>query len=170
MNALAAKPWYREFWVWFLMFPPVASVLGGVTMVYLATSVPNALVVEDYARIDAITSLKFARDIRAADLGVRATADFSRSGDGRVTIALELEGLSAPTLPDALFLRLRHITLSDLDVRLRLERNGNDYRATTLLTPGRYLVEIEPPDGSWRLGASLRRVPSSFELSGQPVD
>lgn len=46
MNATAAtrRPWYREPWPWLLMLPPLLSMIGGFTMLYLALSDPPEIV------------------------------------------------------------------------------------------------------------------------------
>ena len=39
-HATSARAWYREPWPWLLMLPPLASVAGGLVMLYLALSEP----------------------------------------------------------------------------------------------------------------------------------
>ena len=145
-----ARPWYREVWPWLLMLPPALSVAGGVTMVVLATHTPSALVVEDYARIEELTSERFERDRAAVSLGVAAEIVFEPE-TGRISL-----GFLAPVSferPRALILGLHHATNAEADREIRLERFGERYRGTGEWTPGRYYIELEPEDRAWRLGA-----------------
>jgi len=150
MNTADHRPWYRQLWPWLLMLPPAFSVAGGVTMLYLAASTPSALVVDDYARIDEITSERFARDTLAAGLGLSAEVDFAAS-TGRIALTLISPG--AFPLPRSLSMRLRHATNPAADRDLELVRDGDVYTTTARVEPGRYWVELMPEDGSWRLAA-----------------
>jgi hypothetical protein len=98
------RPWYRQIWPWLLMLPPALSVAGGVTMVYLATHTPAALVVDDYARIEELTNERFERDREAQRLGLTAELRIEREA-GRIELAL---AASAPyELPGAVHLLCR---------------------------------------------------------------
>lgn len=47
-------PWYRQFWPWFIIALPAASIIAGIITVYLALSRPFHLVVgdEEYRRLN----------------------------------------------------------------------------------------------------------------------
>jgi hypothetical protein len=47
MNANAPRPWYRHLWPWLLIVPPAAAVIGGMIVLYLALTRPDALVRKD---------------------------------------------------------------------------------------------------------------------------
>jgi len=36
-----SKPWYKHLWVWLIMLPPLASVIGGVVTFILAGGPPE---------------------------------------------------------------------------------------------------------------------------------
>lgn len=163
----SARPWYREFWPWALMLPPLAAVAGGIAMIVLATHTPSALVVEDYARIEELTSQRFERDRQAVNLGLAATLSLSRD-PGRVELSL-----SAPAdfeLPRALTLYLRHATNPDGDRELRLVRYGDAFAADVEVLPGRYRIEVMPEDRAWRLGAAVVRLEGRITLSAQTAE
>lgn len=155
------RPWYREFWPWALMLPPALSVAGGATMVYLATSTPHALVVDDYARIEEITSERFERDRQAARLGLAAVLDIA-SAAGHIEARLSAPASFAP--PAALLLRLRHATNPAGDREIRLVRFGDVYTAETELRNERYRLELVPEDSSWRLASRTVWLEGRIEL------
>ncbi|MCK7576724.1 MAG: FixH family protein [Chromatiales bacterium] len=47
---MQACPWYREAMVWFVIAIPLTSVFTGFTMLYLAESGKDGMVVDDYYR------------------------------------------------------------------------------------------------------------------------
>jgi uncharacterized protein len=147
-----SKPWYRELWPWLLMIPPGASVFGGFTMVYLAVHEPNVLVVDDYARIEEITRARFARDARAAELGLEALIRVATDADGRAVVEVALDGNDGFAPPARLSLYLRHAANAAGDRKLELARDESIYLGVTDLAAGRYEVEVVPSDESWRLG------------------
>lgn len=160
----SARPWYREFWPWALMLPPALAVAGGVTMLVLAIGTPTALVVEDYSRIEEITSQRFERDRAAVSLGVAADLEFE-AATRRVELAFV--GPSQQELPRALVLRLRHASNTGADRQLRLARYGDRYRGTGDWPEGRYHVELEPENGFWRLAAGPVSLDGSLALRPQ---
>ena len=48
------KPWYRQFWPWFIIALPAAAVLAGFFTLWLAISNPDYMVVDDeeYQRLN----------------------------------------------------------------------------------------------------------------------
>jgi len=162
-SSAVSKPWYREIWPWLLMLPPAFAVAGGVAMIYLAASAPTALVVADYAHIEALTRERFARDRQAAALGVAARLTFAR-----LPSRIEIELVAPPTaLPPTLILNARHATNPAADRVLTLVPDDGRYVALAELAPGSYGLELLPADGSWRLGQDAARPSGSLELRPQ---
>lgn len=158
------RPWYKEVWPWLLMLPPAFSVAGGVTMIYLANSTSSALVVQDYARIDEITSERFERDRQAAELGLIAELTFA-SAPARVEVTLD--GPASFRAPHTLKLFLRHATDPGADRELELLRSGNTYMAAADSLQGRYRVELMPDDLTWRLGGEASQLIGAMTLEPQ---
>jgi hypothetical protein len=158
------RPWYREFWPWALMLPPLLAVIGGVTMLVLATHTSRALVVDDYARIEELTAERFERDRRAANLGLAAELHVL-SASGRIELSLRAPADFA--LPSVLVLHLTHATNPAADRELRLVRYGDIYASDVEFAPGRYGIELLPQDQSWRLGAAVARLQGDVALRAQ---
>lgn len=163
-NTESHRPWYREIWPWLLMLPPAFSIAGGVTMIYLANSSPSALVVEDYARIDEITSRRFDRDREAAELGLTAELTFA-SAPARVEVTLDAP--ASFRLPRTLTLFLRHATDAGADRELELTRSGSVYVAALEPLLGRYRVELMPANRAWRLGGRASQLLGQLKLEPQ---
>lgn len=158
------RPWYREFWPWFLMLPPALSIAGGVAMVVLATKTPSTLVVEDYARIEELTSERFERDREAARLRLSAEVAFERDA-GRIELVL-----SAPVSMESssgLILALRHASNPARDLELNLVRRGERFVADAEIAPGNYYLELMPAGREWRLGGGPSRLDRAVVLEPQ---
>jgi hypothetical protein len=136
-------------------------------MVVLAVGQPVELVVADYARIEELTSERFARDARAAELALAAEASFRSAPEGRTSVAVVL-ATGDTALPPVLQLRLQHVARSEADRQIVLYRDADVYRGVFELAAGRYDVEISPIDASWRLAGSLDAVPASLHLRAEP--
>ena len=54
------KPWYRQFWPWFIIALPASAVVAGLLTLWIAISNPDYLVIDDqeYSRLS--SSLKAA--------------------------------------------------------------------------------------------------------------
>lgn len=147
----ATLPWYRQRWPWLLMIAPAVAFVGGIFTFYLAATTSDALVVDDYYRQGKAINLVLDRDRRAAELGLTAT--LASAADGALTI--RLQSTSDAPLPSQLSLRIVHATRAELDRQAVLPGTSERglYRRADLALPadGRWNVQIESPDRSWRL-------------------
>ncbi len=150
-EATTDRPWYRHFWVWFLMVPPAATVIFW-AVILATTAGPPALVVDDYAKVGLIYEQQQARDAAAARLGLSGRIHVAREA-GTATVVLT--GLA--DAPDRLRLTLAHPTDASRDRRALLRREGTGVYRGELGSPAssRRYVEIRPVDGAWRLGGEL---------------
>ncbi len=171
-HALDTTPWYRQMWPWLLMLPPVMSIAGGVAMLVLAAGSPAALVVEDYARIEALTEKRFERDRLAATLGLSAQVTLENEPQ---RVEVRLRSAQGVPMPDALHLQLLHATDPAADRAFELHRvaGGDVYAASAEVLAeferpaGRYRVELLPDDAGWRLASPAGRLGGSVQLVAQ---
>jgi len=158
------RSWYRQIWPWLLMLPPALSVVGGVAMLFLAIETPSALVVDDYARIEELTSERFDRDREALRLGLRGELEIQREAGH---VELSLAGSPSYELPDFMILVLRHATNPAADLELSLARDGERFSADAGLDAGIYYVELMNPERTWRLSAGARWLDGRIGLEPQ---
>ena len=77
------KPWYRQFWPWFLMALPGAAVIGGITTVIVATIDRDGLVKDDYYKEGLAINRDLARaNIEAVRPGMRVFETSAKTGAG----------------------------------------------------------------------------------------
>lgn len=148
------SPWYRQFWPWFLIALPATAVAAGIATLIIAASDPDGLVVDDYYKEGLAINQLLERDRQAHALGLSALARIDPAA-GRIVVTLN--GPWAASRDDALELRLVHPTRPHLDRALRLVREGDDRWSAALgaIAPGRWHVQLESPQGNWRIAGRL---------------
>ena len=157
---MPARPWYRHFWVWFLMLPPAATVIFW-AVILATTAASPSLVVDDYAKVGLIYEERQARDAAAAQRGLDGRLHLVREA-GRATVVVR--GLDRA--PDRLRLTLAHPTEAQRDRTTVLRREGSGIYRGDLggATRNRRYVEIRPLAGDWRLGGELLAHENELDL------
>ena len=146
-SALHSKPWYREFWPWFLISLPATAVIAGLTTVWIAARSADGLVVGDYYKAGLAINQTLARDNAAYAMALSATL---KNEDG--ALLLTLAG-RMPAYPEQLSLTLAHPTRSGMDQTLTLHHAGNGhYRAALPGMPaGKWHVLLVDGTSTWRI-------------------
>lgn len=146
---LDSKPWYRQFWPWFVIaFPAIAVVFSFATL-YVAVSGADSLVRDDYYDAGLTINRDFAREREALRRGIEATLDVGAGGHAKLTLRGEgVAGLRR------LVLELAHPFDADRDRRVEFGGAGNgEFVAEASLADvlGRRRAVLVPEDDSWRL-------------------
>jgi hypothetical protein len=152
------KPWYREFWLWFILTPLIATVIGGLATLIIAGA-PPALVVDDFGQIAMAVEQDQARDRRATELRLAAEMRLAAGAPGE-TVSLTLTG----DTPPGLWLQFIHPTRDDLDQRIWLEHVGASYAGRAARPDTRVYLQLTDADATWRLTGELQPGQSSVEL------
>ena len=171
MEEVQATPWYRQFWPWFIMVPPAASVIAGLLTFYLAGGEPS-MVVDDYGRIAMATEQRAERARRAGELGL--TARIVIAADSGVDVQPVTVTLGQRDGTDdwngGLVLRLIHPTREKLDRTIGLTGSRGHYAGRFERPPGRYYVSLSDSAETWRLTGELTAGAVLLELdAGAPA-
>lgn len=155
------RPWYREFWVWFIIAPPLASIVAGLWLVHISFTSADDLVVDDYRRIGRTFEQAVERDRAAMALNATVTISVDRT-NGEVLARLQIDG---PT-PSALELLAIHPTEARRDQRTTLQPDSDGLFRGRLDGPvdGRHYLQVVPVDQGWRLTGELPATQSLVEL------
>ncbi len=141
-------PWYKQFWPWFVITPPLVGIMLGVLLVTAATYDPDGLVIGDYSKEGRGINQSIARAQFAMQLGL--AADVQIEGE-QVVVLLK----SNPIIPpQELELRFVHPTRDQFDQKLVLTHDpvrNRYYADIEALETAKWYVYIEPMDGAWRL-------------------
>lgn len=163
----APKPWYREGWLWFVLTPPMCSIVVGLGLVFAAVTYGDSEVVDDRIDVGRATHKLHERERIAEEVGAAAELRVSESG-----VEVVWDGDEAAR-PETLRLLLTHPTRADADRVVYLKASDDGFRPvdgdTEAGTPlGRRYVQIEPEDGRWRLVGELEADAGSLSLRPRP--
>jgi hypothetical protein len=158
------KPWYKQFWPWFLMSLPFSVVIAMIITLSIASQYGNPMVVDDY--------YKKGRGINAEVAKVEAAQklDISFNFQQREQ-NFELNYRSGtPRQLTALKVAFYHSTQAERDFTLTLSADANGVFRGQLPenAAGKWTITITPFDNSWRLSQQIV-LPSSLIKHLQPL-
>ena len=141
-----ALPWYRQFWVWFVMAVPLVGVVSGLSLVMIANSGHNDMVVDDYYKKGKAINQSLVRQERAAAMGISFALEIDND-------SLVLSQRVGTAVVSAVRVHLYHPTLAERDQHLVLTADASGKLRGALATTlkGRWRIAIEAMDGEWLL-------------------
>ena len=150
------KPWYRQFWPWFIIALPASAVVGGLTTVWIAMQTSDSLVLQSEDGVRNASDRRVAAERFASQLGLAALLDIDLS-TGVVRAVMRSGDLDE--IPASLNLELSHPAFADRDVALTLSKappdeDGNPVWVGHFVTipAGRYYTVLRAGE-AWRLTA-----------------
>jgi uncharacterized protein len=152
-------PWYRQFWVWFVIAIPASSVVTGIILVTVAVKNADDLVLDEWYKEGRGTNRSMAAEILAADFGIGLAAVTT----GIDQTVVQFHASRDMIWPEQMTLQLRHRTLADQDREYVLihEQDGR-YLLASHLPAGRWHVRVASEDVSWRLAG-----PTDISAAGE---
>jgi len=142
------KPWYRQFWPWFLIALPASSVVAGLTTLAIAIRNQDSLVRDDWYKDGKAINQSLARDNLATSLALTAALQLD---DVTGEVLITVSGKDSFTPPASLTLVFSHPTQATLDQIIALSRrDGGRYQGVLQHElKGRHYVELGNME--WRL-------------------
>ena len=146
------KPWYRQFWPWFIIALPASAVVAGLITLYIASSGRDTLVKDNYYKDGLAINQDLAKAQRAATLGISAELGYDPA-TGDVTVI----PTGMPAGVDRLRLLVVHPTLAEFDQTVSVSRaaDGGYGARLRLLGPAKWRIQLLPEAGDWRLEGRL---------------
>lgn len=148
------KPWYKQFWPWFLISGPLTVVIAAMITINIAISTSDGLVTDDYYKQGLGIHVDAERTARAKALGVAGQLTYEHeTGAIRLVLDKPVEGL-----PPALALDVFHPTRKDNDRNTLLTQTGpGEYvgRVEPVI-PANWKLTLNPEDEEWRIVGRLQ--------------
>jgi hypothetical protein len=160
MNDAVARPWYREFWVWFFLAILGMGVASGTSVLVIGINHAPQMVTGDYQPLGKVLVDTRERAERAESLGLSGSLSV-----GEEFAELVLGADNVAELPDQLLLRFQHPTDAGRDVSAVARRiDAGRWQATmgSIRPPERSRVILSDMEQSWWLAGRF-----SGEVAGQ---
>ena len=144
------RPWYRQFWPWFLILLPASVVVAGLSTLYIANRHADDLVVDDYYKDGLAINRQLEKKQRANVLGITAQLTFKHDLVSVLT--------TGPVGSDELRLFLSHPLEADRDFSVWLLQIHPGLFTGVLeqvVAPRwHWILEVPGPNG-WRLDGEV---------------
>jgi len=139
------KPWYKQFWPWFLIALPATVVIWTIMTVIVFTQNSVDLVTEDYYKKGKGINVDISKVNVAKELGL--SASLNEKGNS-VIITLDKGKLDHFPAISAMFV---HRTLPDRDFTqlLTADARGNYTLTLDHYLEGPWFIELTPHDEEW---------------------
>ena len=170
-----AKPWYRQFWPWFIIALPASAVVASLYTVSLAFRTTDSLVVQSDDGMDVVAERHLAAEAVARNLGIVAeVAVNAESG----AIMATLRSAADVEWPKTLDLLLSHPAFAHKDQTVTLTSAMPDPAGNPTwsgffveLPEGRWYVVLSDGDnwrlnGSWSGDATMQLAPPGANPDG----
>ncbi len=145
------RPWYKEFYVWMILFFPFSAMVVGFTMLRISWVTFDGLVVDDYYKMGLEINRSFERDEHALKYNLEGYLQInSQSG----ALRLFLKGKESYVFPEQLKINFLHRTRKGFDQSVMLKRQGDVYIGNSApLINGLWGIMLEGQD--WRLNSTI---------------
>lgn len=136
-----AKPWYREFWFWFVFSPLIYIIIMCSITVTIALKGADDVIIDNYYKEGRMINQALEQDRRALELGMSGDLSFDRT-TGEILLTIANPPTDVALMPAELLLMMGHPVKAAKDQLI----------AMTAIAPGKYRGElISEPDYSWYL-------------------
>jgi hypothetical protein len=147
MHPSQVKPWYKQFWPWFLIVIPLLSMTLSFNMLRLALDSEDSLVMDDHYKQGKAINLNLRKIDRAKALNLKSELLITSNEVKLLFVD------SAPSSGAALTLAFYHATQDYKDISVTLLKDASGAYRAMLQQPlmGKWRVTLFPYDQDWKI-------------------
>lgn len=162
------KPWYKQFWPWFLIVLPATVVVAGISTVIFAFKHADVVVRDNYYKEGLAINAEFADIATAKQLHLNAQLTVDQD---TITLSLSSDPTELNWSDKNLMLELHHPLDEKQDEIIELINSGNNlYRGNWVpLNKGRWYLDLYPrmDNPLWRIKQEVYFPQTQFTVSAQ---
>lgn len=137
----SVKPWYRQFWFWFVFSPLIYIIIMCSITVTIALKGADDVIIDNYYKEGRMINQALEQDKQAKALGLSGELSFDRT-TGEVSLVIANPPADTALMPEQLLLLMGHPVKAAKDQLITL----------VAIAPGTYRGElVSEPDYSWYL-------------------
>jgi hypothetical protein len=150
------KPWYRQFWPWFIIALPAASVVAGLSTLWISMQTSDSLVVRSEDGVKSATDRQISAERLASELNLAAFVEID-SRTGAVSAVMRSGDLA--DVPASLEFELSHPAFADRDLSITLNKAMPDTAGNHVWVghfvsvPNERFYAVLKSGDDWRLSA-----------------
>jgi hypothetical protein len=150
------KPWYRQFWPWFIIALPASAVVAGLTTVWIAMQTTDSLVVKSEDGVRNAADRRISAERLASEMNLAALVQIDPD-TGVVSVVIRSGDLTE--IPAALDLEFSHPAFADRDQLVTLNRAMPDASGNPVWVghfsrvPNERFYVVLKADNAWRLSS-----------------
>lgn len=155
------KPWYKQFWPWFLITIPVVVMVVCAVIIYLAVTQGSfSMVVDDYYKRGKTINAVIEHVERAQEKNI--SFEFSANDE---QLALRYKS-GAPQQLTALTVNFVHATRANKDFSRKVTVAADGvYRADIPANiAGKWTITVQPFDGTWKVSQQYQLPKTDWTL------
>jgi hypothetical protein len=159
-------PWYKQFWLWFLIVPVMILMTGSFYLLYVSIKTHDGVILDNHYKDGKGYSVRTEEDAFARSVNLEAELRWVDS-----TITIFLNGNLNP-MPEEIELVIAYPTTEVYDINLVMNHRGLGEYQTTVTEPveGRRVLQLHPLNAEldWRLHFDGNVPPVSSRLVLRP--
>jgi len=153
MTTTDSKPWYKQFWPWFIIALPLSSIMVCSVLIYCAIKYKVSLVKDDYYKDGLAINQRLDKKHNAKSEQLKAYLTFQPDGN---ILDIRIQNLNTKDQP-SLHLALIHPTLENRDqsVDLTLTPQQTYFAKLAQKPKGFYYAQITSSKGDWEIDSKV---------------
>ena len=159
-------PWYKQFWLWFLIVPVMILMAGSFYLLYVSIVTHDGVILDNHYKDGKGYSIRTEEDAFARSVNLVANLRWVDTN-----ISIKLEGNLNP-MPEKIELVIAYPTTEVYDINLIMAHRGLGEYQATIEEPieGRRVLQLHPIDSDidWRLHFDGNVPPVSSQLVLRP--